>query len=396
MDTNQKLQNKINQALADWKTQANEGIQLPNFKGISTALDEYYFIMKLKVYCAYLSHGQIAQNDKSNTQKEDFTFIKTIIKEGGAIAIKNPLFGIYNQIRILYERLNEDSPSIDKLFLDAQKTIYIQAKQINREEVLDLYSFLTNFCIKKFNLGQAVYKERLFLVYNNLLNLKYYGVRGKQSPLPPQVYKNMVTYAILLQDSLLFKKLNTVGLPIDNAGGFKNGFIWAEHFVAIYKSKLAKKFRKIYPPYCAALLSFFQEDYLTAYKQLGNPSHIQGKFIHFDIKTLHLRILYEMQQISPERLEKDNIEIRKVLDAFRQLIRHEKTKKKQLKYQLDQYVMFRKCFKDLLKFHKAYYGNLYNSKNEKYLRDKVALETLIAACFGPYQAWFKAKIAEIE
>jgi len=343
--------------------------------------------MKLKVYCAYLSYGQIAKSDKSNTQKEDFTFIKTIIQEGGEIAVKNPLFRLYNQIRVLYERFSEDSTAIDELFLGAQKAIYNLAEQLDREEVLALYSFLTNFCIKKSNLGKAVYGERLFLVYNDLLNLKYYG-QSKQTHLPPRIYKNMVSYAILLEKSPLFKKLHTVFLPIDNSKGFKNGFIWAERFVDIYKSKLDKKFRKVYPVYCAALLSFVQGNHVKAYQQLGNPSHVKGKFMPFDIKTLQLRILYEVQLIAPERLEKDGVEIKIVMDRFRKKITYERDVKQQLQYQLQQYIDFEHCFKFLIKFHASYYGRLMKSTITKYQTDKAHLESLIEACFGPYQAWF--------
>jgi len=392
MTTNQKLQNQINQALADWKTQASEGNQQPDFKRISTTLDEYYFIMKLKVYCAYLSYGQMAKGDNSNTLAEDFTFIKTIIQEGEGIVGINPLFGLYNQIRVLYERLNENSPKVDKLFKECQTAVYTTAEQLEREEIMDLYSFLTNFCIKKFNLGQAVYKEKLFLVYNDLLNLKYYGHRGKKTPLPPQVYKNMVTYAILLKDNPLFKKLHTVGLPIDNSKGFKNGFIWAERFVDIYKSKLAKPFRKIYPAYCAALLYFIQGNHLQAYQQLGNPRYIKGKFLPFDVKTLHLRILYEVLLIAPERLEKDGIEIKKVMDAFRKKIAFERDVQQQLKYQLQQYIDFEQCFKALIKFHANYYGRLLKSSDTNYLTDKAHLESLIDSCFKPYQGWFREKM----
>ncbi len=395
MTTNQNLQNKINQALTNWKTQASEGIQTPDFKSISTALDEYYFIMKLKTYCAYLSYGQITKSDKANTQKEDFRFIKTIIEEGKEIAKKNPLFGLYNQIRVLYERLHEDSPAIDELFIAAQKAIYTHAQQLEREEVLELYSFLTNFCIKKSNLGKVDYRERLFLVYNDLLNLKYYGQSGKKTPLPPRIYKNMVSYAILLQKNPLFKKLHTVFLPMDNTKGFKNGFIWAERFVDIYKSKLDKKFRKVYPVYCAALLSFVQGNHIKAYQHLGNPSHVKGKFMPFDVKTLQLRILYEVQLIAPERLEKDGMEIKIVMDRFRKKIAYERDVKQQLQYQLQQYIDFEHCFKFLIKFHASYYGRLMKSTITKYQTDKAHLDNLIEACFGPYQAWFRAKMIEI-
>ena len=395
MATNQNLQNIINQALADWKTQASEGIQQPDFNDISTALDEYYFIMKLKTYCAYLSYRHIAQRDKANTQQEDFRFIRTILQQGKEIIAENPLFKLYNQIRVLYERLNEDSAAIEELFLTAQKDIYAYAKLLEQEEVLELYSFLTNFCVKKSNLGKVVYRERLFLVYNDLLNLKYYGQRGRQSPLPPQIYKNMVTYAILLQKNPLFKKLQTVGLPTDNSKGFKNGFIWAERFVDIYKSKLDKKFRSIYPAYCAALLSFKQNTFLKAYQQLGNPTYVKGKYMPFDVKTLQLRILYEVQLIDPEKLEKDGVEIKKIMDAFRKKIAFERDVTQQLKYQLQQYIDFEICFKTLMKFHTNYFGRLLKSNNPKYQSDKAHLESLIKACLGPYQGWFREKMNNV-
>ena len=330
--------------------------------------------------------------DKANTQKEDFRFIQTIIQEGSVIAAINPLFDLYNQIRVLYESLELPTPEIYELFKDAQAAIYSKAKQLDREEVLELYSFLSNFCIKQMNLGIAVYRERLFLVYNDLLNLKYYGQQNNQTSLPPQIYKNMVSMAILLQENPLYKTLQTIYLPKYKEEGFPNGLVWAERFVAIYKNKLDKKFRKIYSTYCAALLSFVQGNHLKAYRQLGDPTHVKGKFLPFDVKTLQLRILYEVYLIDSERLDKDKVSIQKIMGRLRKKITYERNVKQELKYQLQQYIDFEQCFKALMKFHAHYYGRLMKSSDANYLADSTQLKDLIAACSQPYQGWFKEKM----
>lgn len=395
MTIEQKLLKKIKQEQAKWKNIAREGIKEPNLKGVSDALDEYYFINKLKVYCAYLSYTQYVAPETLPYQVNDFRFIKAILNTVESEDFANPVFEIYNKIRQLFETIEEENEHTNKLYLTTYELIKKHTRLFDKAEKLDLYSFLTNYCIRKLNTGITIYRVRFFLVNNEIINLKYANPKVKQTALPIQLYKNMVTTAILLKDAPIFKTLNTVGISRDSSLGFENGVVWAEQFAIIYQSKLEKKYRQIYYTYCMALLSFFKEDYLTAYQQLGNPTYVHGIMFNLEIKVLYLKIVYEVNQIAPEQLDKDGIDIEKVMESLRGMIRYEIDKKKQIAYHINFFVPFEKAFRKLYAFHKKYAGKLYNVDDANFLNEKEVLLNKMNLITHTYKNWFVTKVNEI-
>lgn len=395
MTTEQKLLKKIKREQEKWKSIAREGIKEPNLKGVSDALDEYYFINKLKVYCAYLSYTQYVASETLPYQVEDFRFIKAILNTVDSEEFDNPTFEIYNKIRRLFETIEKENEDTNKLYLATYELIKKHASLFDKEENLDLYSFLTNYCIRKINAGIANYKERFFLINNEIINLKYRNQKIKQTSLPATLYKNMIITASLLKDATLFSTISTMGVPKDTPLGFSDGIAWAERFTETYQSKLDKKNRKMYYAYCSAFLSFIQDDYLQAYQKLGNPSHLHGIQFNLEVKMLHLKIVYEVNRLSPEKLEEDGVEIRKVMEAYRGSIRYELDKKRQLNYQIDFFVAFEKVFKKLYPFYEKYSGKLYNATDQNYIKDKELLLEQAKSLKYTYKNWFKSKIEEI-
>ena len=151
----------------------------------------------------------------------------------------------------------------------------------------------------------------------------------------------------------------------------------------------------MYYAYCSGLLYFIKKDYINAFGKLKDLSHVHFPFLNLDLKTLQLRVLYELDKIHPEILEKEDVQISKVLEAFRGRIRYEKNKGKRLTYQVTQYIHFEKLFRKLLIYQENYYGKLLNAKNKSFQEDKTVLLNILNENIH-YRNWFLEKIEEIK
>ena len=205
----------------------------------------------------------------------------------------------------------------------------------------------------------------------------------------------MISQAILLKDASLFNTLETKGLPKGHRKNYQSGLDWATQFTEIYRYKLEKKGGKVYYAYCSGLLYFIKKDYINAFGKLKDLSHVHFPFLNLDLKTLQLRVLYELDKIHPEILEKEDVQISKVLEAFRGMIRYEKNKGKRLTYQVTQYIHFEKLFRKLLIYQENYYGKLLNAKNKSFQEDKTVLLNILNENIH-YRNWFLEKIEEIK
>lgn len=369
----------------------------PNLKAVSDALDEFYFLDKLRTYCAYLSYSKIINSQNLTYQKSDFQLIDAIIEQIEKRQFSNELLTIYNNIRKIYESIEAPSKEAKEIYANIFHDLKENVDYFSVEEAEELYSFLSNYSIRQMNNGIKKHRENYFLVTNELHNLKY-GKRGKKrSKLPGSVFKNTVVVAVYLKESSLFQSLETVGLnPMDAEKGFANAFEWLEAYIPYYGARLSQKDQKIYLPYCLAILEFEQQKFVKAYRTLKNPIGVRGMFINMNIKMLYLKILYEVNSYKPIVLEIDGIEIEKVLESFRGLVRDEINRKKELAYQIEFYANFEKHYRQILRLYNKYDGQLYNDRDQNFLQQKLNLEKEIRSIKYPSKGWLLKKLAEIK
>lgn len=367
----------------------------PNLKNLSDALDAYYILLKLKTYCAYLSYIIIRRPEKLNYDRQDFKLVESIIKEMEEGAIKIPALIIYNKIRRLYEGLIEGQADMDFFYDSTYQLIQRHLPEFTIDEKLELFSYLSNFCIKKINGGDIPYRAKHFLLNNEIINLKYSRNRSKKASLPATLFKNMVAGAILLNEDTIFHKIETVGLFPTKAEGFADGYDWANHFILHYGLNLDKTVRNIYMTYCQAAISFHQGAFKKAYLQLNNPSHLQALLFNLEVKVLHLKILYEGNIHFFNDLEKDGIIINNVLESLRGLIKDDVLRKKEVAYQLPFYKVFVKLYKGLFSLYEKFDGKLDNADNPKFLKKKNKLKAEIEGINYVYKDWMLAKLKEI-
>lgn len=375
--------------------------QAPNFKAISEALDVYYFVNKLQTYCGYLSYKNIVQTQNISYTESDFLLIPHIKNAIVEQDLNHPTLLIYKNISLLLEEIGETSAEMDVLFKTTLEQIKNNEAVHSKEENLEMYSLLNNYCIRRLNENQdkrKMYRQQFIKVNNNIVNLRYRGISKKAIQMEAILYRNIVVTALAIDEGSFFAQLSTLGLqPKDKANNFRDKLEWTEQFMAFYGDKLpTDKTSQYYHWYCEIFFLFSQKEFTKAYNALENKMRIQGAFLNLDIKILHLKILYEMTSQRPHVFARDKIEIEKVLDAYRNLIKYEKSKRQQVAYQLTYYENFEKVFKKLLRFFTQYDGQWNNTNHPKFLADKQAVKDLITAKNFSYNEWLLEKLKAIQ
>ncbi len=375
--------NKI-QALGD-------RLKEPNLLALSQVLDEYFFLEKLRLYCAYLSYTKIVNPNLLNYTKDDFRLLQVILQTIDSGFFSNPRLEIYNQIRKLYENIEMPKNHSDTQYYYTFQLIHSSVKSLKYFELEEMYSFLSNYCVRRINMGEKEYAKNYFLISLELLELKCNKKAKNKKKLPGSFFKNIIISALKLKQSTIF-----IDIPVNQKIGYKNVFEWIEAFITSYAPKLNKKDYNTYVPYCRALVAFEQENFARAYKLLQNPLGQRGIFINMNIKVLHLKILYEINLIKPSILEYDGIKIEKVLESYRSLLRDERNRKQELNYQFEFYSLFEKVFKKIYNFHCKYDGKLFNKENKQFLEEKDNLQKLVNEVNFSYKDWITEKFNSIK
>jgi hypothetical protein len=363
----------------------------PNLLNISNALDTYYVLNKLKVYCFYLSYRQIVQEISIPYKDSDFQLMSPICEWLDRQHDLHPVTDLYNQIRHLYENLNKAPAADDHTF---QELLQLAKKHYPLQSVaenLEVLSLLSNYAILQLNRKDLRYDYHFLAVNNDMLRLQYGPGQKKRTKLPASVFKNMIVVALRLENPAYFYHMG----QIDGVGEIRNAHDWVACFLEQYKFRLKKKDRKTYYPYCKAMLEFKQGSYTKAYRTLQHPSGTREMFINLNIKVLYLQILYEVFVIKPSILETDEVEIEKVAESMRGMIRYESHKRKQVSYQLQYFKEFAKLFRKLYQLRLLYHDSRWldeRTAQQKYR----ALKKLVEMLDHGYQGWFLEKLGEMK
>lgn len=360
----------------------------PNLLGISNALDIYYLINKIKIYCAYLSYRQIVDPGSIPYNDNDFQLIAACLAWVDLNAERHPILQVFQQIRHLYENIeranSEDDKRFDHLLLKVGACYQFQSV----DENIELLSLLSNYSIYRLNRGASQYDYHFFYLNSEMLRLKYGPGQKKRSKLPASVFKNMVVTALRLEDQHFFSRFQTT----DQKKTFADAFEWVEGFIEEYRFRLSKKDQENYYPYCKAMLEFRQKQYAKAYRTLKHPKYTREMFINLNIKVLYLQILLEIFLLKPIILETDEIEIEKVIESLRGMIRYESKKRKVLAYQLDYFRQFENLYRRLFRI-------VLGNPNDRLEVERIGLTKIqkrVEALSYGYKEWFLEKMAQIK
>ena len=243
-----------------------------NLEEVIEALDNYYFIEKLK-YCAAMLHYK-----NFLTVGGEVPLLEEILKYLERKANTNiPAIEIYRCIILSYTE-EDGSAHFNKL----KELIVTHHKLFELDEVKNMYVFAMNYCINQINFGKSDYlKEILFLYKEALAN----DILLDDGQLSQWDYKNIVTTALRVKD-----------------------FKWAEKFLHQYKPKLPKEDRKNAFTFNLARYYFATKNY-DEVLQLLQEVQYNDIFYQLDAKTTLLKTYYELGEWQPLYSLKDSFRI---------------------------------------------------------------------------------------
>lgn len=370
--------------------------QAPRFDEIALALDDYYFLNQLQLYCAYLSYKKMVRPELLNYDAKAFKLIGPIVKYIESGEVSNPFLQIYNQIRILLEEKELSTSNFNALFDQTFHLINNQNEPCYLEIKQEALSFLSNLSIRKMNEGKERFIESMFEVNNQILNLRYIETGNNRFKIEVGLFKNMVVTAFKISNIDFFKKLKTVYLDQrDNAKGFESATTWSTVFVQQCKNKLIKKERDKYVSFCEAYIAFQNNDFIKAYKILNNPTRLRGMFINMSIRQLHLQVLLDLELSNNSILEKDDVDIKNCCESLRKLISDDKKRKKQLSYHADYFETFEKIYRQMIRLYYKY-RLPYMTKGIVYEKEMGQFLQVINTCTYPYKNWFENKYTQVQ
>lgn len=153
-----------------------------------TFLDQHYLAIKLRDSCEALNRQQIL-----NTQfpMELMPEIIAQLSHDNHPYRKVPIIEVYFRI---YQALAQ--PENPYLYEKMVETLEESRVFFSRQEARGMYKYAQNYCIRKINQGDALYEERLFQLYQQLLQNQLILLEGK---LAHTDYKNIITLGLKLK-----------------------------------------------------------------------------------------------------------------------------------------------------------------------------------------------------
>lgn len=229
-----------------------------NLNELTRVLDEFYLVNRLKLMCeieSYIKRYLIAQNDYEIKPTSELLKPNQIIE--------NPMIAL--QHAMLLTIRHEKEADFQKL-LNLLDKYYLN---IPKNELLNLYSTITNFCIRKSIQGHTNYTSILFTIYKKQAEQ---GVFSNSKYIPVQLIKNIVSVSATI-------------------GEYK----WAEQFLEIHINDVEPDVKESVYHYNKAMLAFYQKDFQSAMEHLNQTEKMDLSF-ELGRKTVLLRTYYELKE----------------------------------------------------------------------------------------------------
>jgi len=177
------------------------------------------------------------------------------------IVNNHPVLEIYYNICLmLKDNLN------DFYYYKIKNLFFINIKNLNRNDVVEIIINLQNFCSRKVSDGHVEFYKEKFELYKTELKLKTYIVKGKMSP---------VYYLSLVSLALKIKKME-----------------WIRNFINKYSSELDYNIRNNIVNFASALYEF-ENNELSKSQDFLSKVKFTDVYQKLDAKILQIMVYYE-------------------------------------------------------------------------------------------------------
>ncbi len=230
-----------------------------NLQEISDTLDIFYLISKLRHACTQLSHQKVFQREY------DFGFLPAIIKEvESRDLLQIPAVGVYYYcFRFLSEAYSLED------FQAFRTRLFQYQGHFPQAELKSLYLVAVNFCIRKFNEGEAQFAREGLDIYKSGLENKVILEKDRLSRFS---FNNIVGFGIQLKE-----------------------FRWVEAFMKKFASALEQEHQESTIHFNKARLAFARKTYREAMLLLQH-SDFDDLVNNLISKTILLKIYFELDE----------------------------------------------------------------------------------------------------
>lgn len=226
-------------------------------------LDSFYFAQKLKIACDMLSRNIVIKADYKATYIEEIVIWLVKYKE----ELKAyPIIHIYYQILTTLQNSTDENYQVLKELIGTYAAVFLP------EELLLIYDYAENFCIRKINNGVTTYYKEFLTIYKQKLDKQLLLVDGY---LPESDYKNIVTAGVRTKD-----------------------YAWTEQFIHNNKNKLRLEVQENAFNYNLAVFYYATKQYTKALQLLMTISFTDISY-GVGAKTIQLQSYYELQEFEP-------------------------------------------------------------------------------------------------
>lgn len=226
-----------------------------NLVELNESLDIYYLLNKLKFHLTSISLS-VATNKKYDLTMMDMVsgFLKS------PKYARHPLIKIYMLAIDLTQKRGEDS------YLNMLNLLQEHDILIPRDDLIDFYNLLVNYCVQSITAGQLDYYKELYKVYR-IIEEKGLLLETEDF-IPINKLKNLIVVSCIVEE-----------------------YDWAVSMIAKYKMSVKATIREDVCHFNLGLISFYQKKYNEAHEHLIQV----GKITAYDInyRILLMKCYYE-------------------------------------------------------------------------------------------------------
>lgn len=364
----------------------------PPIFSLSNTLDEFYFLEKLKIYCQYLSRNHIVTKDEIIYSEKSIKLLNPILKELEINDFDNPAVQIFLEIKKLYMILDKG----DIIKIAEEKIILakiyrlLKSKLLINDERIEVYSYVSNFLIKRYNQGVNDYLPNIILTYNRIFELRYTAAKNHKFVINSNILKNMVVLGLRYSNPTFWQKLETPNLKPKSSFGFASAEEWVEKLITFYQHNLPNRDKKTFVGFCLGKLNFQNRKFKKAFENLKPLYGTKGLYIKYEIKLLYLQCLWE---IGVDEIE-DEIFIKDIINSLRKALDEDKKKKTKIAYQRAYYENFYHMINSMNKL-KDIYDRKFSTNSIGFEKESNKLKNQIDNCSYSHKEWFEEHYLKI-
>jgi len=227
-----------------------------NYENVVAGLDRFYILRKLQLYCELINYKNVMIADHQVYLVDE---IRTLITQHSFF--KSKAIEIY-----YYILLTLTEPGTEKHFEKLRALLEKSKHLFPVEDIVDMYQYVKNYCIKMINMGNDEYRQKLFVIYKNILSDTRMMNHGYFSQWE---YKNIVTLGLRLKE----KK-------------------WVSDFIRRYINYIAPRERKNALTYNTAMLGYHEKNYRQTLKLLREVE-FSDLYYALDSRSLLMKVYFE-------------------------------------------------------------------------------------------------------